>query len=116
MEILAIPLNGAQPQDQWVWKENRSQQFSMKSAYQVDCHLQQPGSVEHSAARGDRPIKKKVWALNVLPKVWNFVWRACSNILPTRDNLCKKKLNIAPYCDICCQSPETIGQKCVGVV
>ena len=46
---------------------------------------------------------------NVSPKFCNFVCRSRSNILPTRDNLCKKKLIITPRCDICCLSPKTVG-------
>ena len=46
---------------------------------------------------------------NVSPKFCNFVWRSRSNILPTRDNLCKKKLIITPRCDICYLSPKIVG-------
>ena len=39
--ILAIPLNNTYSRDQWVWKENRSQSFFVKSAYQVALRLRQ---------------------------------------------------------------------------
>ena len=60
-------------------------------------------------AGGDRPIWKKLRAFNVPPKVRNFVWRACSSILPTRDNLSKKKLNVDPCCVIFYQQFEMTG-------
>ena len=38
----------------------------------------------------------------------NFLWRACSNILPTRDNLHGRKLQVEPRCAIYHQPRETV--------
>ena len=43
--------------------------------------------IKHSRAQVDRKWWKMIWAMNVPPKVKSFMWRACSNILPTRENL-----------------------------
>ena len=51
--------------------------------------------------------------MNVLPKVWNFVWRACKDILPTRANLYRKKIHTDPLCTICALGVSH-GHKCVG--
>ena len=37
-----------------------------------------------------------------------FLWRACSDILPTRVNLARKKVQVDPRCTICNQQDETI--------
>ena len=50
---------------------------------------------------------QKLWALNVSPKDRTFAWRACSNILPTRDNLQRKKVRIEERCELCDHSSET---------
>ena len=48
-------------------------------------------------------------SLNVPPKVRTFLWRACSNSLPTRANLHRRKVQIESLCGACCQEPETTG-------
>ena len=78
MEILQMPLS------RLVWKENRSQSFFVKTAYQVALRMGQQQRVEHSGLMAERKIWRKLWSLNVPPKVRIFVWRACSNVLPTR--------------------------------
>jgi hypothetical protein len=37
----------------------------------------------------------------------NFMWRACHDLLPTRDNLVRKKIAIDPMCPICGLKAET---------
>ncbi|KAK9986113.1 hypothetical protein SO802_031064 [Lithocarpus litseifolius] len=54
-------------------------------------------------------VMKPIWKLNVPPKVRNFVWRACNDILPTRANLFRKKVCTDPLCAICGQTDETVG-------
>ena len=56
----------------------------------------------------DQPMLKKIWKLNVPPKVRTFLWQACSNILPTRGNLHRRELQVEPTCGLCCQCIETV--------
>ena len=106
-EILAIPLNRSCSRDCLIWKENRRHEFTVKSTYQVALCLNQQVEAEHSKAQEDRKWWKKIWALKVPPKVKTFLWRACSNILPTRDNLFRRKIQIDPICELCSQTRET---------
>ena len=105
-EIFALPLN-SRNQDQLVWMQTRNHQFSVKSAYQEALRLNQQVEVEHSTARSDGPIWRRIWSLNVPPKFRTFLWRACSNILPTGDNLCRWKVMTEPRCEVCCQESES---------
>ena len=109
VEILAVPLLDRYRRDELVWKENKNQVFSFKSAYQVALRLKDCVHAEHSAARLDRATWKKIWALNVPPKVRTFVWRACFDILPTRDNLHRRRVRVDPRCELCCQQTESAG-------
>ena len=86
-EILAILVTRVEEEDKVIWKVNKSHDFSVKSAYQVVLRLAQQQSGESSNNRSNEKIWKHIWTLNVPPKVQNFLWRACSNILPTRENL-----------------------------
>lgn len=54
------------------------------------------------------PCLNKIWAPNVPQKVRTFIWRACSNCLPTRDNLHCRKVKV-PRCELCCQQAETVS-------
>ena len=65
--------------------------------------------MEHSKAWSDKPTWKKLWTLNVPPKVRTFMWRACSKNLPIRDNLCRRKVHVTKVCGLCQQKPKTIG-------
>ena len=105
-EILAIPLNATQRRDELVWKENRARRFSVKTAYQVALRLIQQDRAEHSDAHMDGKVWKTIWALKVPPKVRNFIWRACSNIFPTKDNLQHRRVKVDSRCDVRCQQPE----------
>lgn len=53
MEI-SISLQSNLNRDVLVWKENESQSFSVKSAYNVAIRLQEQTRIEHSAASRDR--------------------------------------------------------------
>lgn len=107
-DILAIPLTNLDTRDNLVWMENKSQQFSVRTAYQVALRLKQQPEAEHSSARLDGAIWKQLWSLNIPPKIRNFVWRACSNILPTKDNLMKRKIRVEPLCEFCNQQTESV--------
>ena len=50
---------------------------------------------------------KKVWSLNIPPKVRTFMWRACLDVLPTKANLAQRKVRIDTRCSLCCQQNET---------
>ena len=86
-EIPTIPLNHLQSQDTLIRTENAAQKFLVKTAYRVALRTSTQTWVEHSTARENGPTWNKVWDLKVPPKVKMFLWRACSNCLPTRDKL-----------------------------
>ena len=92
------------------WKENKSREFTVKTAYQVALRLSHLQSGEHSSASQDQRLWKKLWSLNVPPKFRTFIWRACCNVLPTKSNLARRKVQIDPKCSICGQQDETTQQ------
>ena len=100
-EILGIKLGNLSSRDKLVWKENKAKVFSVKMAYQVVLRLHHPRAGEHSLANMDQKMWKRIWSINVPPKVRTIVWRACSNILSTMANLFHKKLPVDPFCSVC---------------
>ena len=71
--------------------------------------MKKPTQIENSTATTERPIWRKLWKLNVPPTVRKFLWSACSNILPTRENLNRRRVQVDPHCEICCQQPDSVG-------
>ena len=109
VEILATPLNHLDSQDVLVWTESKDQNFSVKTAYQVAIRLKSRGMAEHSMARVHGNTWSRIWKLNVQPMVRTFLWRACSNCLPTRDNLCRRKIRVVTTCEFCHQETEIVS-------
>ena len=107
-EILAIPLTWVEEEDKVFWKANKAHDFSVKSAYQVVLRLAHQHSGESSHNWSNEKVWKHIWTLNVTPKVRNFLWRACLNILPTRENLQRRKVAMDSLCEFCKQQPESV--------
>ena len=74
--------------DKLIWKENKKGVFSIKTAYRVASRMKQVEQEEHSSAWVDKKMWNCIWQLHVPPKVRNFFWQVCSDILLTRTNLC----------------------------
>ena len=106
-EIMSLPLKNLNSHDSVCLMENRAQKFSVRSAYKVAVRLKNQPKAEHSAARLHAWTWKEIWSLNVPPKIRTFIWRACSNCLPTRDNLHRRRVRVEPICELCKQEPET---------
>lgn len=49
-----------------------------------------------------------VWSIKVPPKIKNFVWRVCRNILPTKTKLFDRKITSSYSCTWCLNEPETV--------
>lgn len=88
--------------DRLKWKENKNQVFLVRIAYQVALRLNKPPTGEHSLDAQEQYMWKKVWSLNIPPKVRTFMWRACLDILPTKANLAQQKVRIDTRCSLCC--------------
>ena len=54
------------------------------------------------------PLWKSLWTLPIQNVAKNFFWRACHDLLPTKDNLLRRKVVKKPFCLICEKEPETI--------
>ena len=106
-EILSLPLKNLNSHDSVCWMENRAQKFSVRLAYKVVVRLKNQPMAEHSAARLHAWTWKVIWSLNVPPKIRTFIWWACSNCLPTRDNLHHRRVRVELTCELCKQEPET---------
>ena len=82
-DILRCKRGDLNSRDSLKWKENKNQVFSVIKTYQVALRLNKPPTGEHSLDAQDQHMWKKVWSLNIPPKVRTFMWRACLDVPPT---------------------------------
>ena len=100
-EILSIPLSAQRPMDTRIWNETKNRVYSTKSAYRLlvkTASNNQPGpssSVLHTN------FWSSIWRINIPNKIKHFLWRACSESLPTKRNLACRKIITNATCDIC---------------
>ena len=89
--ILSIPLSSRRVGNQWVWKYERKGSYSVKSGYRVLTANNVNGLI-----RGvHENVWKYLWALTAPPKVKNFLWRACTDCIPTRSALMSKHVEVS---------------------
>ena len=87
--ILKIPLSRRHVQDRLVWKFGRKGKYEVKSGYHVARMLDgdSNGREDSSDPRRNYRLWNKLWQLHVPSKIKVFGWRACLNILPSKENL-----------------------------
>ncbi|XP_060959451.1 uncharacterized protein LOC133030657 [Cannabis sativa] len=99
--ILGIPLSSVDA-DTWYWVAEKNGFYSVRSAY----HLLQ--TLKHPPGLSEPNISWKIlWSLKAPPKAKDLVWRAASNCLATKVNLCIKKVLIENTCPMCGVFAET---------
>ena len=82
--------------------------FTVKSAYKVAREVFQGDNIAESS-RGcvGRRVWAALWKFRIPNKIKVFGWRACNDILPTKQNLSKRKIIEDEMCRICMRFPES---------
>lgn len=96
-------------QDRTVWVGNKNGDFLVRSAYHLAhelCSREVSGYYNTDCLT---PLWKQIWRINVSRVVKLFLWQPCKNILPTKENLFKKKITNDLLCPICYLEVETVG-------
>jgi hypothetical protein len=106
--ICNIPISPIRQQDALVWLGTSNGVFSVKSAY----HMAKSKFKESSGSSSNHDLStqlwKRVWHVKGPSVVRVFLWKACSNILPTKINLHKRGIVEDPLCPICKQEGESV--------
>jgi hypothetical protein len=84
-------------------------QFSVRSAYFLDIDRKDRVFCSSSCGPQQSSILKTIWKLQVPRAVQLFLWRACNDILPTKDRLLRRKVVSDPLCPLCGHEAETTG-------
>ena len=83
--IESIPLSSIPTEDTIIWPFTPTCVYSVKSEYNF---LFKSNSFNNNEYHPEsNKLWKKVWALDVQPKIRNFLWRAIKNSIPWKANL-----------------------------
>lgn len=77
--------------------------YSVKSAYIA---IQEEKFQSHTADNSG--FWRRMWNFKIPAKVKNFLWRATSNFLLTKDLLRSRRVEVNPLCPVCNEESETI--------
>lgn len=106
--IRTIPISSTDQEDRFIWRGTTKGVFSVKSAYHIQKELEGSLAAGCSLRREGSEVWKRLWRLNIPNAEKVFFWRACHNILPTRDNLIRKNIIDDACCPVCGREDETI--------
>lgn len=94
-----------------VWNPTSNGQFSIKSAYQLIILNNEWNSNRTGSSMGEE-YSRQVWNrtqnLKVKTKIKHFLWKCHLGLLPTKDKLVQRGMQIEPICKGCGEAPKTV--------
>ena len=107
--IKSIPISARLPPDKLIWSETPNGLFTVRSAYKLAVNLLSlPNKGATSDASKVRSFWRRIWSIPVPHKIRHFMWRACRNALPTKDNLLCRKIVQDEVCEDCKEATESV--------
>jgi hypothetical protein len=105
--IQKIPISCTNQEDIIIWRGTKNGIFSVRSAYHMQMEMVSRNEGACSESEKQNRIWKRIWSLSVPNSEKNFLWRACNNILPTKENLCRRKIIMDSLCMFCGMEVES---------
>lgn len=105
--IAALPLSQKLPLDRLIWLGTTTGVFSVCIAYHLGMELQERERGQTSTVEKGKVVWRILWTLRVPNHVKLFLWRACNNILPTKQNLLKRRIVEEDRCPCCTIEEES---------
>lgn len=105
--ILKIPLCTKRVEDFWAWGEDNRGMFSVSSAYKMLLKMKiqrenlLDGTAGTSASVLDGKTWTSLWNIKVPSKLKNFIWRLCTDSIPTADVLHHRHMSTSSVCPFC---------------
>nr|POE58912.1 putative ribonuclease h protein [Quercus suber] len=93
-----------------VWAATLNGLFIVRSAYKLAME-ESRSSNRGSSSNPSKTCRfwKRLWSLQVPHKVRPFTWRACKSILPTKENLVRRAIQLNVGCEECKEEVEFVG-------
>jgi hypothetical protein len=109
MAIKAIPLNCTNQEDRMIWSGTTNGLFAVRSGYHLAKEKLEHMKAGSSNGSHNSDIWKVIWNLKVPNTEKHFIWRVCHDVLPTWENLMRRKIVRDPFCPICGLEVETVS-------
>jgi ribonuclease HI len=111
--ILQIPLRHINGEDSVAWALEPKGIYSVRSAYrglvaEKEQREELQGGGATTSAVGDESKWKKLWKLDVQPRVRVFWWRVLKGILPDYATLARRHVKEQSTCPVCLSTSETL--------
>jgi hypothetical protein len=90
--IQTIPISFTKQPDKQIWRGTLKGEFTVGSAYHMAKEREGALLAGPSRRSEDSMIWRGIWKAKVPNAVKTFMWRACHNLLPTKENLFKRKV------------------------
>lgn len=81
--IIATPRPLHRHEDSLIWHFDDQGLYSVKSRYRIAMEITSESSTSSSTPPSD--LWPNLWKVKVPPKIRIFLWRACKNLIPTRE-------------------------------
>lgn len=107
-QILSIPLSHLGAADKLIWSSTTDGRFTVKLAYHLELERTKGLEGEQSNQDQEEPYWKALWDLNIQEQSNNFFWRACNELLLTKENLLKKHIIDTSLCPVCEREQESL--------
>ncbi|KAK8502246.1 hypothetical protein V6N12_011664 [Hibiscus sabdariffa] len=95
--------------DVLVWHYSNSGEFTFNSGYHrlmANKRTHDAGSSRHDENKGKNWCH--IWNLMTPPKIQNFIWKACHNVVPSNENLARRHHSRTSSCFRCGEPNESL--------
>ncbi|GMI88064.1 hypothetical protein like AT3G09510 [Hibiscus trionum] len=101
-EVLSIPISSYRTQDRLIWTGEHSGVYSVRSGYRLLLPSNTIPNLELETF-------KLIWQVNCPSKMNVQCWKFLRNFVPTKCNLCVRRVISDPTCARCLQEPEDVA-------
>ncbi|KAK6152513.1 hypothetical protein DH2020_015148 [Rehmannia glutinosa] len=108
-DILALHLSIRLPADKRIWVHTKSGDFSVRSCYYLIKSTLSNSDTAKPSTSFKNTAWRRMWELRLLPRIKHFLWRACTDTLPTKSNLIRRGILMDTICHLCGEDIETLS-------
>lgn len=107
--ICSIPLSRRGSEDKPIWGFTKDGKFSGRSFYHLGVSREKEKVGESSPSSAQQPVWEKVRKLKIPGSTKQFLWRALTSILLTKQTPYQRKIIQDTICPVCHWEDETIS-------
>ncbi|CAN0858434.1 hypothetical protein LINGRAHAP2_LOCUS7243, partial [Linum grandiflorum] len=94
--------------DAWVWHYTPTGLYTVSSGYRLSHASRVPISSTIGPMLVDSHLWAKMWSSPIQPKLKFFIWKVFHNILPLREALARRSVDVTLNYPVCGQDVETV--------